>query len=264
MTAMVTLFIAAGYVNGYVSGSLYRTFKGTNWVLNAFVSATLYPGVIFVVFCVLNTLIWHAKSSGAVPFGTFFLLIFLWFGVSVPLVYAGAYHALKTEKIEHPMRTNKIPRQVPAQAWYMSDFVQVLVGGVLPFGAIFIELFFIMTSLWLHQFYYIFGFLGLVFLILCITCAEISVMLCYFQLVAENHRWWWRAFGTSASSALYLFGYGCHYFSTKLEVTNKISAAMFFGYLFISSALFFAMTGAVGFAACFWFVRTIYASVKLD
>jgi transmembrane 9 superfamily protein 2/4 len=162
------------------------------------------------------------------------------------------------------MRTNKIPRQVPAQAWYMSDFVQVLVGGVLPFGAIFIELFFIMTSLWLHQFYYIFGFLGLVFLILCITCAEISVMLCYFQLVAENHRWWWRAFGTSASSALYLFGYGCHYFSTKLEVTNKISAAMFFGYLFISSALFFAMTGAVGFAACFWLVRTIYASVKLD
>ena len=47
-------------------------------------------------------------------------------------------------------------------------------------------------------------------------------------------------------------------------MTNKISAAMFFGYLFISSALFFAMTGAVGFAACFWFVRTIYASVKLD
>jgi hypothetical protein len=61
---MVTLYVAAGYVNGYVSGSLYRTFKGTNWVLNAFVSATLYPGVIFVVFCVLNTLIWHAKELG--------------------------------------------------------------------------------------------------------------------------------------------------------------------------------------------------------
>ena len=266
MTAMVSLFIAAGYVGGYVSGTLYRTFKGTNWVKHAFVTGTLYPGLIFVIFCVLNTLIWHEKSSGAVPFGTFFLLVFLWFGVSVPLVYAGAYHALRspTGDAPNPTRTNKIPRQVPKQAWYMSDFVQVLVGGVLPFGAIFIELFFIMTSLWLHQFYYIFGFLGLVFVILCVTCAEISVMLCYFQLVAENHRWWWRAFGTSASSALYLFLYGCHYFSTKLEVTNRVSAAMFFGYLFIGSALFFAMTGAVGFAACFVFVRTIYASVKLD
>ena len=39
-------------------------------------------------------------------------------------------------------------------------------------------------------------------------------------------------------------GPSCHYFSTKLEVTNRVSAAMFFGYLFIGSALFFAMTGA--------------------
>ena len=35
-------------------------------------------------------------------------------------------------------------------------------GGILPFGAIFIELFFIMTSVWLQRFYYVFGFLMLV------------------------------------------------------------------------------------------------------
>jgi Endomembrane protein 70 len=49
------------------------------------------------------------------------------------------------------VRTNKIPRQVPEQAWYMHPAFSVLIGGILPFGAVFIELFFILTSMWLHQ-----------------------------------------------------------------------------------------------------------------
>ena len=54
------------------------------------------------------------------------------------------------------------------------------------------------------QFYYVFGFLLLVFIILIITCAEITVVMCYFQLCAEDYHWWWRAFLTSGSSAGYM------------------------------------------------------------
>ena len=39
------------------------------------------------------------------------------------------------------------------QAWYMQPAVSVLIGGILPFGAVFVELFFILSSLWLHQVY---------------------------------------------------------------------------------------------------------------
>lgn len=60
-----------------------------------------------------------------------------------------------------------------------------MMGGILPFGAVFIELFFILSSVWSHQFYYLFSFLFLVFLILIITCAEISIVMCYFQLCSE-------------------------------------------------------------------------------
>ena len=60
----------------------------------------------------------------------------------------------------------------------MHPAFSVLIGGILPFGAVFIELFFILTSMWLHQFYYLFGFLCLVFVILIITCAEITIVLC--------------------------------------------------------------------------------------
>jgi hypothetical protein len=72
----------------------------------------------------------------------------------------------------------------------MNPAFSVLIGGILPFGAVFIELFFILTSMWLHQFYYLFGFLCLVFVILIITCAEITIVLCYFQLCSEDYHWW--------------------------------------------------------------------------
>lgn len=42
------------------------------------------------------------------------------------------------------------------------------------------------------QFYYLFGFLALVFIILMITCTEITIVLCYFQLCSEDYNWWGR------------------------------------------------------------------------
>ena len=48
-----------------------------------------------------------------------------------------------------------------------------LVSGILPFGTVFIELYFIMSSLWLHEVYYVFGFLFIVSLLTIIVCAEV-------------------------------------------------------------------------------------------
>ncbi|KAI5054770.1 hypothetical protein GOP47_0029915 [Adiantum capillus-veneris] len=103
----------------------------------------------------------------------------------VPLVFIGSYFGFKKAPIEDPVRTNKIPRQIPEQAWYMRPAFSIFVGGILPFGAVFIELFFILTSIWLHQFYYIFGFLFIVFLILVVTCAEITITLPRWTIYAS-------------------------------------------------------------------------------
>jgi transmembrane 9 superfamily protein 2/4 len=182
MTAMLLLFAANGLVAGYVAARLYKTFRGEQWKAMTANTALMFPGIVFLVFFVLDLLVWHQESSGAVPFGTLAALAFLWFGVSVPLVFVGSFYGFKKLAPEDPVRTNKVLRQVPVQPWYMHPAICCFIGGVLPFGAVFIELFFILTSVWLHQFYYLFGFLALVFVILCITCAEISIVLCYFQL----------------------------------------------------------------------------------
>ncbi|CAL5419364.1 unnamed protein product [Camellia sinensis] len=264
MTAMLMLWVFMGLFAGYASARLYKMFKGSEWKKIALRTAFLFPATVFVIFFVLNALIWGQKSSGAVPFGTMFALVFLWFGISVPLVFVGSYVGFRKPAIEDPVKTNKIPRQIPEQAWYMNPIFSILIGGILPFGAVFIELFFILTSIWLNQFYYIFGFLFIVFIILIITCAEITIVLCYFQLCSEDYLWWWRSYLTSGSSALYLFLYAAFYFFTKLEITKPVSGALYFGYMLIGSYAFFVLTGTIGFYACFWFTRLIYSSVKID
>ncbi|CAI0376735.1 unnamed protein product [Linum tenue] len=264
MTAMLLLWVFMGLFAGYASSRLYKLFKGGEWKKIALRTAIMFPGIISAIFFVLNALIWGQKSSGAVPFGTMFALVFLWFGISVPLVFVGSYIGFKKPALEDPVKTNKIPRQIPEQAWYMNPAFSILIGGILPFGAVFIELFFILTSIWLNQFYYIFGFLFLVFIILIITCAEITVVLCYFQLCSEDYLWWWRSYLTSGSSAVYLFLYATFYFFTKLEITKLVSGVLYFGYMLIASYAFFVLTGTIGFYACFWFTRLIYSSVKID
>jgi transmembrane 9 superfamily protein 2/4 len=264
MTAMLFLWVFMGIFAGYSSSRLYKLFKGVEWRKISLKTAFLFPATVFGFFFILNALIWGQKSSGAVPFGTMFALVFLWFGISVPLVFVGGYIGFKKPAIEDPVKTNKIPRQIPEQAWYMNPIFSILIGGILPFGAVFIELFFILTSIWLNQFYYIFGFLFIVFIILIVTCAEITIVLCYFQLCSEDYQWWWRAYLTSGSSALYLFLYAAFYFFTKLEITKVVSGLLYFGYMLIASYAFFVLTGTIGFYACFWFTRLIYSSVKID
>ncbi|XP_054791238.1 transmembrane 9 superfamily member 10-like isoform X2 [Prosopis cineraria] len=264
MTAMLVLWVSMGSFAGYSSACFYKMFKGTDWRKITLKTAFMFPAIVFVIFFVLNALIWGEKSSGAVPFGTMFALVLLWFGISFPLVFMGGYVGFRKQVSEDPVKTNKIPRQIPEQTWYMNPVLSILVGGILPFGAVFIELFFILTSIWLHQFYYIFGFLFIVFLILLVTCAEITVVLCYFQLCSEDYRWWWRSYLTSGSSSLYLFLYAAFYFFTKLEITKPVSGILYFGYMLILSYAFFVLTGTIGFYACFYFTRLIYSSVKVD
>ena len=68
-----------------------------------------------MVFFTLNFFVWGVKSSGAVPFGTMFALLVLWFGISVPLVFLGSYFGYRRKSSDLPVRINQIPRQVPEQ-----------------------------------------------------------------------------------------------------------------------------------------------------
>jgi transmembrane 9 superfamily protein 2/4 len=264
LMAQLLLYVLLGSVAGYTTARLYKTFKGKSWQKATTLTSLGFPGVAFFIFFIMNIIALSQGSSDAVPFTTMLVLLILWFGISTPLVFFGAYFGYKQEAIEFPVNTSNIPRQIPDQPWFMGIPFTLLVGGILPFGACFVELYFILSSVWMDQYYYVFGFLLLVFIILVITCAEITVLFCYFQLCGENYHWWWRSFCTAGSTALYVFFYSFVYFKQLEASKTAATYVLYFGYMGLASLALFLMTGYIGVASSLWFNKTIFASIKID
>uniref|UniRef100_A0A667XY56 Transmembrane 9 superfamily member n=1 Tax=Myripristis murdjan TaxID=586833 RepID=A0A667XY56_9TELE len=144
MTCAVVLWVLLGTPAGYVSARLYKTFGGEKWKTNVLLTALLCPGIVFADFFLMNLILWVEGSSAAIPFGTLVAILALWFGISVPLTLVGAYFGFKKPQ---PVRTNQIPRQIPEQSFFTKPIPGIIMGGILPFGCIFIQLFFILNSI---------------------------------------------------------------------------------------------------------------------
>ncbi|XP_059661313.1 transmembrane 9 superfamily member 12 [Cornus florida] len=265
LTGMIILYLFLGTAAGYAGVRLWATIKGSSegWRSVSWSVACFFPGIVFVVLTVLNFILWGSKSTGAIPISLYFILLSLWFCVSVPLTLLGGYLGTRAEPIQYPVRTNQIPREIPARK-YPSWFL-VLGAGTLPFGTLFIELFFILSSIWLGRFYYVFGFLLVVLILLVTVCAEVSVVLTYMHLCVEDWQWWWKAFFASGSVALYVFLYSINYLVFDLQsLSGPVSAILYLGYSLIMAVAIMLSTGTIGFLTSFYFVHYLFSSVKID
>jgi len=264
MTALLVFYVLCGVFAGYVSSRLYKTFRGRQWQMCTLFTATIFPGTLFVLFLFFNIMLFFFHSSASVPFIDVLILVAMWVCISVPLVFLGAYFGYRHEVITFPTVTSTIARAIPDPSPLLNPKVGMAAAGMVPFAAAYVELFFIMTSLWMDQYYYVFGFTFIVYIILLVTCAEITILLVYYQLCAENHRWWWFSFISAGSTAVYLFLYSALWFQ-QLEASKLlITYLLYFGYMFYISFALFLITGTVGALSALWFVRMMYGSIKVD
>ncbi|KAF2222553.1 hypothetical protein BDZ85DRAFT_237986 [Elsinoe ampelina] len=261
------LFVVAGLFSGYFSARVYKTFGGTNWRKNSIVTATLFPGLMFATVFILNLFVWAQASSTALPLGTLLGIVALWLLVQLPLVYAGSWFGfLKVGAYTHPIKASTIPRQIPHQTVYTRSTSSALLGGIIPFAVIFIELMFVFESIWQDKsgYYYVFGYLAVIGAVLVAVIMEVTIVSVYLQLCAENYHWWWQSFFVGGSSAFWIFAYSAYYYFNNLHIQGFVSSLLFFAYSFMACTVYGLLTGTIGFLTAYAFVRRIYGAIKAD
>jgi len=263
LTSLLLFYSFMGVAAGYISSRLYKTFKGKKWQVCTALTAVGFPSLTFSVFFLVDMVAVAHHSTDAVPFTTMFVLVLLWFGVSVPLVFLGSYFGYKKPTLEYPVVTSSIPREIPEQPWYLGPYVTTFIGGILPYLAAFVELYFILSSMWMGLYYYVFGALSFVFILVILASAEVSILITYFQLCSENYNWWWRSFFNSGSAAFYVFLQSIHYF-LSLQYNSFATYILYFGYMSVACVGLCLMLGSVGFFASLLFNKKIFAAVKVD
>ncbi|KIY91281.1 Transmembrane 9 superfamily member 2 Flags:Precursor [Monoraphidium neglectum] len=116
LTSTVIIYVVMSALAGAAAvalwGQIERSFDG--WWRVARHVGVFYPGILMVIFTVLNVFIKHTGSTGAVPAVIYFAIAAIWAVVALPLTLVGGYLATKSVQIlDHPVKTNQIPRQIP-------------------------------------------------------------------------------------------------------------------------------------------------------
>lgn len=114
-----------------------------------------------------------------------------------------------------------------------------------------------MQSLFGPKLYIAFGYLFLTSIIVALTTATATILMCYFHLCAEDYRWHFRAFLAGGGSAFWLMAYGLLYWATKLQLPGLANKVLYLGYLLLLCLLDFFVTGTIGFVATYAFLRVI-------
>jgi len=258
---------SAGGSSGGSGGGGGEDEGNRDWMRVMVLSAVLFPALCVGVSLVLSGVALAYGTSSYVSLWTILKLALVWTALSLPLTVVGTMLGRRSAPAAGagvPFRVVPVPRPVPARPWYASRLALVLLAGFLPFGSVFVEIYYVATSAWGHAIYAAWAIFLVVLLILAMVVSCVSIVSVYLLLNAEDHAWHWHSFLSGASVALYVFAYACYFYAFRTEMSGALQAAFYFGYTSLACAGLALMTGTVGTVSAAAFVRAIYASIKGD
>jgi len=281
--AILICYCLSGVVAGYTSGKFYKKYttarrgktaeKGgdSSWQA-AMMLTTILPSAVCggsVLF--LNAIALSYGTINYIPFFALVKLFLLFIFISAPLcivgTLAGRHGKTDSGRMggDFPCRVNAIPRPIPESVpWFGKPTNLIPFAGLLSFGSIFIELYYVLTSLWNYKIYHVYGFLLGVNVIMFIVVSMTTIIVVYFCLNAENYLWQWIALGSGGSLAGYVFLYGVYFFMFKTDMHGFLQTTYYFTYMSLISSLLGLVCGTVAHAAASKFVSTIFKNVKVD
>ncbi|XP_050699942.1 transmembrane 9 superfamily member 3-like isoform X5 [Eriocheir sinensis] len=143
----IFIYAATSPVNGYFGGSLYARMGGKVWIRQMMVSALLLPTLVCGTAFFINFIAIYYHASRAIAFTIMLAVVCICTFVILPLTLVGTVLGRNLAgQPNYPCRINAVPRPIPEKKWFMEPLVIIPLGGVLPFGSIFIEMYFIFTS----------------------------------------------------------------------------------------------------------------------
>merc|ERR1712038_2148287 len=260
--AVLFCYCFSSLVAGYTSGSYFKMYNatktvgrgkstssgGSQWQLTMFLTVMMLPTVFVGILSILNGIALVYQTVNYIPFLVIVKVFFIWMIISVPLCVIGTLagrHANVTSA-DFPCRVNAIPRPIPESVpWFGKPTNLIPFAGLLSFGSIFIELYYVLTSLWNYKIYHVYGFLLGVNAIMFIVVSMTTIIVVYFCLNAENYLWQWIALGSGGSLAGYVFLYGVYFFMFKTDMNGFLQTFYYFTYMSMISSILGLVCGTV-------------------
>lgn len=250
---VVVLFVLVhGFVGGYVSIRLYRTFGGEQWRTICLFVTMLNP---LVIFCLLvmsrNLLLLYNGSLMALNVGLFGSLFMaaLCFAFSLPSALAGGSMAFKKSAIDFPVRPTANKRELSDYQMWQQPLFTTLVVAIIPFLCF--------CAVESYPFYDSGGYIITVITILIVI--SLSISHCYLHLNQHDYRWWWRSYLACAIAAVYYFIHCSIYILANLYIDTMTNALLYLLFAFFICLALFLLTGTLGFLVTFGFLWQTYA-----
>eukprot|EP00440_Ansanella_granifera_P003608 gb/GFBE01003912.1/.p1 GENE.gb/GFBE01003912.1/~~gb/GFBE01003912.1/.p1 ORF type:complete len:625 (+),score=126.51 gb/GFBE01003912.1/:1-1875(+) len=263
--SFVIAYLCTVIVGGYEGGRVFRMFGGQQWKRTMALQCLFMPGIVFASFIVINTTAIFYRATMTVPFKTIFIILVLFLAVCVPLHTVGTLLGRRAAaERSFPCRVHHLKRPIPTKHWAFTP-IMTMVAGIVPFGCLFIEMYFILSAVWSHnKIYYVYGFMFAIIMLLCLVIICVSITCTYILLNAEDYRWQWQSFICCAATSFYVFLYTVHYFYNSTQMSGFLQTVYYFGTSLnfcIGLGLF---CGSLGFIGASKFVFLIYSNIKAE
>ena len=263
-TLLVMVYIFLSLLSGYFSAKFYKMVHGLNWLKVCVITCLLFPLIFLILITSINFLYWFEGSTTYIEFKNFFSLISLWIVGTVPLIFIGTMIGLTQKRVQFPCEVNPVPGIISRNdyPWYLRIRYGWFLTGFPPFFAIFVELFYIMDSLWKQDFYALSKYLLISILILIIISSLTGILFTYLNLCKGDYRWWWKSFVVSASPAIYFIIFSIFYLF-KLKFKQITTICIYINFMFLFSIIIALVCGSSGLCLTYLFLENIYSKIKI-
>ena len=259
----ILFFCLMGLPGGYISTIFYKFWGGTNWIKVSWITSLLFPGVLIFGYIIVNIVLTIEKSNAAVHFYDILSLFILWIFCTLPLILIGSFFGAKRRKMIAPCDINRIPSEIPKKPCYLHYKYIIFITGFFGFSTIFIELNYVMASLWQHEIYFLATFLWISFFLFIIVVGEMSILFIYLNLCSGDYNWCWNSFFMGSSPVLYLIIYSIYY-SFYLNITRLSAMVVYYGIMGLICAMLLFICGTISVFFNFIFLKLIYSKIKID